>query len=229
MNLFAWIDPSSGLRAHRDSLLDGKAHVSSHHAIFSEIACGQLGKNEPAARACATVGEYDALPGLDATTRRQRHVAWAAARPWRLDVGCPSSWRPSRGSRSRVLEQGKSTKSRAGHGVPGSCREQPTEATRRRAGKNGAPITSAPRLDLDSQAAIIVVCLLWLRKRPLVRVRARTHRETAWWNKTGLGGRVFGTLELGLPRETGAYTRNSAWRRSALPSSDLLGRTRDGL
>ena len=125
-------------------------------AIFSELACGtdagQLGKNEPAARACALVGEHDALPGLDATTRRQPHDARAAARPWRLDVGCPSSWRPSRGSRSRVLEPGKTTKSRAGHDVADLCRAQPTEATRRRAGEDGAPITSAPRLDLDSQA-----------------------------------------------------------------------------
>ena len=102
--------------------------------------------------ACALVGEYDALPGLDATTRRHRQDARAAARPWRLDVGCPSSWRPSRGSRSRVLGRGKTTKSRAGHGVTGLCRAQPTEATRRRAGEDGAPITSAPRLDLDSQA-----------------------------------------------------------------------------
>ena len=183
---------------------------------------GQLGKNEPAARACATVGEYDALPGLDATTRRQRRNARAAARPWRLDVGCPGSWRPSRGSRSRVLETGKTTKSRAGHGVAGLCRAQPTEATRRRAGEDGAPIASAPRLDLDSQAAIIVVCLLWLRKRPLVRVRARTHVEKI--RIQNRFGRVFGAF---LARETGAYTRNSAWRRRALPSSDLLVLTRE--
>ena len=152
LNLFAWIDPSSGLRAHRDSLTDGQAHGRRTHASSLKLPAGQLGKNEPAARACALVGEYDALPGHDTTTRRQRHDARAAARPWRLDVGCPGSWRPSRGSRSRVLEPGKTTKSRAGHGVAGLCRAQPTEATRRRAGEDGAPITSAPRLDLDSQA-----------------------------------------------------------------------------
>ena len=146
-----------------------------------------MAKTSPAARACALVGEYDALPGLESTTRRQPHDARAAARPWRLDVGCPSPWRPSRGSRSRVLETGKTTKSRADHGVAGLCRAQPTEATRRRAGEDGAPIASAPRLGLDSQAAIIVVCLLWLRKRPLVRVRART---LSGQNRFGLG-RVF--------------------------------------
>ena len=173
--------------------MDGQAHGRRTAQSSLKLPAGQLGKNEPAARACALVGEYDALPGLDATTRRQRRNARAAARPWRLDVGCPSPWRPSRGSRSRVLETGKTTKSRADHGVAGLCRAQPTEATRRRAGEDGAPIASAPRLGLDSQAAIIVVCLLWLRKRPLVRVRARTHRETAWWNKTGLG-RVFGAF-----------------------------------
>ena len=154
--------------------MDGQAQGRRTTQSSLNLPAGQLSKNEPAARACATVGEYHALPGLDATTRRQRRNARAAARPWRLDVGCPGSWRPSRGSRSRVLEMGKTTKSRAGHGVAGLCRAQPTEATRRRAGEDGAPITSAPRLDLDSQAAIIVVCLLWLRKRPLVRVRART-------------------------------------------------------
>ena len=147
-----WIDPSSGLRAHRDSLMDGRAQGRRTTQSSLKLPTGQLGKNEPAARACATVGEYDALPGLDATTRRHRQDARAAARPWRLDVGCPSSWRSRRGSRSRVLGRGKTTKSRAGHGVTSSCRAQPTEATRRRAGEDGAPITSAPRLDLDSQA-----------------------------------------------------------------------------
>ena len=152
LNLFA-LDRSIKRSAGSQGLADGWASVwASHHAIFSEIACGTAWQKEPAARACALVGEYDALPGLDATTRRQRHDARAAARPWRLDVGCPSSWRPSRGSRSRVLGRGETTKSRAGHGVAGLCRAQPTEATRRRAGEGVAPITSAPRLDLDSQA-----------------------------------------------------------------------------
>ena len=206
--------------------MDGQAHGRRTHASSLKLPAGQLGKSEPAARACATVGEYDALPGLDATTRRQSHDARAAARPWRLDVGCPSSWRPSRGSRSRVLGREKTTKSREGHSVTGLCRAQPTEATRRRAGEDGAPIASAPRLGLDSQAAIIVVCLLWLRKTT-ARAGSGAH---AWGDglveKQNRFGRVLAHF---LARETGAYTRNSAWRRSALPSSDLLVLTRAGL
>ena len=176
--------------------MDGQAQGRRTTQSSLNLPAGQLGKNEPAARACALVGEYDALPGLDATTRRQRRNARAAARPWRLDVGCPSAWRPSRGSRSRVLGREKTTKSREGHSVTGLCRAQPTEATRRRAGEDGTPIASAPRLDLDSQAAIIVVCLLWLRKRPLVRVRART---LSGQNRFGLG-RVFQAFLVAFSR-----------------------------
>ncbi len=71
--------------------MGGQAHGRPTAQSSLKLPVDSLAKNERAARACALVGEYDALPGLDATMRRQRHNARAAARPWRLDVGCPGS------------------------------------------------------------------------------------------------------------------------------------------
>ena len=48
LNLFAWIDPSSGPRAHKDSLMDGQAHGRRTTQSSLKLPAGQLGKNEPA-------------------------------------------------------------------------------------------------------------------------------------------------------------------------------------